>query len=82
MALPYLFEFWAMEHQLPPEGDWRAWAILGGRGAGPATPMGTVFLVKMAASALPSSASSYFFDSEWTGAPGGWRPTALPDVMV
>ena len=33
-ALPYLFEFWAMPHQLPPEGDWRAWAILGGRGAG------------------------------------------------
>lgn len=34
MALPFLFEFWAMEHQLPPEGDWRTWAILGGRGAG------------------------------------------------
>ena len=34
MALPYLFEFWAMEHQLPPEGDWRAWVALGGRGAG------------------------------------------------
>ncbi len=33
-ALPYLFEFWAMEHQLPPEGDWRSWVILGGRGAG------------------------------------------------
>ena len=26
--------FWAMEHQLPPEGDWRTWVILGGRGAG------------------------------------------------
>ncbi|MEL6338183.1 MAG: terminase family protein, partial [Pseudomonadota bacterium] len=23
-----------MEHQLPPPGDWRTWAILGGRGAG------------------------------------------------
>lgn len=33
-ALPFLFEFWAMAHQLPPEGDWRAWVILGGRGAG------------------------------------------------
>lgn len=33
-ALPYLFEFWALEHQLPPEGNWRTWAILGGRGAG------------------------------------------------
>lgn len=33
-ALPHLFEFWALEHQLPPKGDWRAWVILGGRGAG------------------------------------------------
>ena len=30
-ALPWMFEFWAMEHQLPPEGDWRTWVILGGR---------------------------------------------------
>ncbi|WP_132693810.1 DNA-packaging protein [Rhodovulum steppense] len=34
MALPFLFEFWALPHQLPPEGDWRAWVVLGGRGAG------------------------------------------------
>ncbi len=34
LALPYLFEFWAMDHQLPPEGSWRTWIILGGRGAG------------------------------------------------
>ena len=33
-ALPYLFDFWAMPHQLPPEGEWRSWVILGGRGAG------------------------------------------------
>lgn len=33
-ALPYLFDFWAMEHQLPPSGDWRSWVIMGGRGAG------------------------------------------------
>ena len=33
-ALPYLFEFWAMEHQLPPEGNWRTWVVMGGRGAG------------------------------------------------
>jgi phage terminase large subunit-like protein len=33
-ALPWLFEFWALPHQLPPEGDWRSWVILGGRGAG------------------------------------------------
>ena len=34
LALPYLFEFWALEHQLPPGGDWRTWVIMGGRGAG------------------------------------------------
>ena len=34
MALPYLFDFWAMPHQVPPDCDWRAWVILGGRGAG------------------------------------------------
>jgi len=34
MALPFLFEFWAMPHQLPPKGDWRSWVIMGGRGAG------------------------------------------------
>ncbi|WP_175473923.1 DNA-packaging protein [Thalassovita gelatinovora] len=34
LALPYLFEFWALDHQLPPEGGWRNWVIMGGRGAG------------------------------------------------
>lgn len=33
-ALPHLFEFWALPHQIAPEGDWRTWVILGGRGAG------------------------------------------------
>lgn len=34
MALPWLFEFWALSHQLPPEGCWKTWVIMGGRGAG------------------------------------------------
>ncbi|MBO6883570.1 MAG: DNA-packaging protein [Marivita sp.] len=34
LALPYLFEFWAHPHQLPPKGNWRVWVVLGGRGAG------------------------------------------------
>lgn len=34
IALPYLFDHWALPHQVPPGGDWRAWLILGGRGAG------------------------------------------------
>ena len=33
-ALPYIFDIWALPHQVPPEGDWRTWVILGGRGAG------------------------------------------------
>ncbi len=35
MSLPWLFEHWALPgHQLPPDGDWSTWVILGGRGAG------------------------------------------------
>lgn len=34
MALPWLFEFWALPHQMPPEGAWKTWVIMGGRGAG------------------------------------------------
>ena len=33
-ALPWLFEFWALPHQIPPEGMWKTWMIMGGRGAG------------------------------------------------
>ncbi|MEM6636102.1 MAG: terminase family protein [Pseudomonadota bacterium] len=32
--MPYLFEIWALPHQCPPDGDWKTWVILGGRGAG------------------------------------------------
>ena len=34
LALPWMFEFWALPHQLPPVGAWRTWVIMGGRGAG------------------------------------------------
>lgn len=34
LALPFLFEYWALPHQREPKGDWATWAILGGRGAG------------------------------------------------
>ncbi len=34
LSLPWLFEFWALPHQVPPEGAWRTWVIMGGRGAG------------------------------------------------
>lgn len=34
LGLPWMFEFWAMPHQLPPAGKWRTWLVMGGRGAG------------------------------------------------
>ncbi|SFA78178.1 Large terminase phage packaging protein [Poseidonocella pacifica] len=34
LALPFLFDFWALPHQLPPDGMWKTWVIMGGRGAG------------------------------------------------
>ncbi|WP_203228015.1 DNA-packaging protein [Roseovarius dicentrarchi] len=55
LALPYLFEFWAMEHQLPPEGDWRSWVIMGGRGAGK-TRAGAEWVRSMVEGATPLDA--------------------------
>lgn len=34
LALPWLWDFWALPHQKAPGGDWRNWVIMGGRGAG------------------------------------------------
>lgn len=33
-ALYWHWDFWARPDQLPPEGDWSCWMMLGGRGAG------------------------------------------------
>jgi phage terminase large subunit-like protein len=33
-ALLRYWPFWARDSQLPPDGDWRIWLFLGGRGAG------------------------------------------------
>lgn len=33
-ALEWTWEFWARADQLPPEGSWRCWCLLGGRGSG------------------------------------------------
>ncbi len=51
-ALPYLFEFWALPHQLPPEGNWRSWVVMGGRGAGK-TRAGAEWVRSMVEGALP-----------------------------
>ena len=53
LALPFLFEFWAMPHQLPPEGDWKTWVILGGRGAGK-TRAGAEWVRSMVEGARPA----------------------------
>ena len=33
-ALEYSWAFWARPDQLPPEGAWRTWLLMGGRGSG------------------------------------------------
>ena len=33
-ALYWHWDFWARPDQMPPEGDWSSWMMLGGRGAG------------------------------------------------
>lgn len=54
LALPWLFEFWAMPHQLPPEGDWKSWVIMGGRGAGK-TRAGAEWVRSMVEGATPDA---------------------------
>lgn len=54
-ALPYLFEFWALDHQLPPEGDWRSWVVMGGRGAGK-TRAGAEWVRSMVEGSMPMDA--------------------------
>ncbi len=51
-ALPHLFDIWALDHQRPPPGDWRAWVILGGRGAGK-TRAGAEWVRSLAEGASP-----------------------------
>lgn len=51
-ALPWIFEFWALAHQRPPEGQWRTWVCMGGRGAGK-TRAGAEWVRAQAEGALP-----------------------------
>ncbi len=52
LALPWMFEFWALTHQLPPEGAWKTWVIMGGRGAGK-TRAGAEWVRSQVEGALP-----------------------------
>lgn len=53
-ALPWVFEFWALPHQIPPEGDWTTWVVLGGRGAGK-TRAGAEWVRSMVEGATPEA---------------------------
>jgi phage terminase large subunit-like protein len=44
----YNFDIWAWPHQVPPEGDWTTWLLMGGRGAGK-TRAGAEWVRKLAA---------------------------------
>jgi hypothetical protein len=33
-ALPFVFDFWALPHQIAPDEKWKTWVVFGGRGAG------------------------------------------------
>ena len=57
LALPWMFEFWALKHQIPPKGDWRSWVIMGGRGAGK-TRAGAEWIRSMAEGARPTDAGT------------------------
>ncbi|WBU53834.1 DNA-packaging protein [Paracoccus sp. SCSIO 75233] len=56
-SLPWLFEFWALPHQLPPEGDWKSWVIMGGRGAGK-TRAGSEWVLRKVEGAAPEAPGS------------------------
>lgn len=53
LTLPYVFGFWALDHQLPPPGDWRTWIVMGGRGAGK-TRAGSEWVRSMVEGARPT----------------------------
>lgn len=53
-ALPFLFDFWALPHQLTPDGHWKTWVILGGRGAGK-TRAGAEWVRSKVEGSLPES---------------------------
>lgn len=54
-ALPWMFEFWALPHQIAPQGVWNTWVILGGRGAGK-TRAGAEWVRGQVEGARPTSA--------------------------
>ncbi len=51
-ALPFLFDFWAHDHQIAPDEDWRSWVVMGGRGAGK-TRAGSEWVRSMVEGAMP-----------------------------
>jgi len=56
--MPWMFEFWALPHQRPPEGDWNIWVIMGGRGAGK-TRAGSEWVRALVEGSSPSDTGAY-----------------------
>lgn len=50
-----MFEFWALPHQIAPDGAWKTWVIMGGRGAGK-TRAGAEWVRAQVEGALPAEA--------------------------
>ena len=55
LALPWMFEFWALPHQIAPDGAWKTWVIMGGRGAGK-TRAGAEWVRAQVEGSLPADA--------------------------
>ena len=56
--LVYDWELWARPDQLPPEGDWISWLVLGGRGAGK-TRTGAEWVKALVQGRMPFATQSY-----------------------
>lgn len=57
-ALPWIFDFWALEHQRVPLGNWNTWVIMGGRGAGK-TRAGAEWVRAQVEGNMPRDAGAY-----------------------
>lgn len=56
--LEFDWDFWARENQLPPNGDWRVWLILAGRGFGK-TRAGSEWVRSIACGDTPLTGGKY-----------------------
>jgi phage terminase large subunit-like protein len=55
-ALLYDWPFWARPAQLPPQGNWRVWLLLAGRGFGKTRTGAELMRARVATRAVPRGA--------------------------